>query len=492
MSSNLQLSPEMAAARARSAESLVLWLFFGMSVAWLGVVTLLGLITSIQMHMPAFLNVGLGCFSYGRLEAVYRSALVYGWLCNAGLGLFFWMLLQSTRAPLLGLRRLVIGGVLWNASLAMGAVGILFGWGAGIAWLEIPPYAAAIALLGFLMMGSGILDQVHARSTGRLQPAHAYGVAAVFCFAWLALLAAGGLGTGSLRGVMQAIVTEQYAHGLVWLCVVPLALSVAYHFMPRLTGQPIGRPELASFGFWTWMLFAAWAGLAGLTVGPLPVWLISVGVVAGVLMVVPIVIVAVNLFGTLRGQATHVYETPALRFLLAGVIMLTIAAGLLSVFSLRSVQAVMGTTCGQAGLLHWLLYGGCGFIFFGAIYALLPHMTGKNWPQVQRIKAHFWTSVYGSGLVGFVLAIGGMSQGMALQEAHLPFEETLLRVLPYLTGQTLGWFLIFIGNGGFFHNVAEMIGREWVATCALHARRIWNSVHWPNASTQTVKREEAR
>ena len=55
--------------------------FFTSGAAWLAVSLLLGVISSVKMHAPEFLD-GCSWLTYGRVLAAHLDALVYGWGCR--------------------------------------------------------------------------------------------------------------------------------------------------------------------------------------------------------------------------------------------------------------------------------------------------------------------------------------------------------------------------------------------------------------------------
>ena len=59
--------------------------FFGTSILWLLLASLLGLISSIQLHSPTFL-ADIPIFTYGRLVPVYNQVLGFGWAMMSGGG----------------------------------------------------------------------------------------------------------------------------------------------------------------------------------------------------------------------------------------------------------------------------------------------------------------------------------------------------------------------------------------------------------------------
>ena len=82
------LATERAAIDA-SASGPVLF-FFGNAILWLMLTTVLGFISSIQLHSPGFL-ADIPFLTYGRVLPAYNNALGYGWATLSGMGVAIWL-----------------------------------------------------------------------------------------------------------------------------------------------------------------------------------------------------------------------------------------------------------------------------------------------------------------------------------------------------------------------------------------------------------------
>jgi len=57
------------------------------------------------------------------------------------------------------------------------------------------------------------------------------------------------------------------------------------------------------------------------------------------------------------------------------------------------------------------------------------------------------------------LLVGGFVQGLSLNDASLPFDETTQSILPYLRGRTLAWILLTVSHLIFaFHFGLMLLG----------------------------------
>ena len=79
---------------------------------------------------------------------------------------------------------------------------------------------------------------------------------------------------------------------------------------------------------------------------------------------------------------------------------------------------------------------------FGAIYYIVPRLTGHEWPCAKSISLHFWLAATGLGFIvtGFIL--GGLIQGSALSQTIITFRSSVEFAWPFRFLAMLGSLLI--------------------------------------------------
>ena len=60
---------------------------------------------------------------------------------------------------------------------------------------------------------------------------------------------------------------------------------------------------------------------------------------------------------------------------------------------------------------------------FGAIYYIVPRLTGREWASSNLIRIHFWGTFLGVMLMFFVLTVGGLIQGLEMNQASESWHE---------------------------------------------------------------------
>ena len=102
------------------------------------------------------------------------------------------------------------------------------------------------------------------------------------------------------------------------------------------------------------------------------------------------------------------------------------------------------------------LYGFFAMMMFGAIYHLLPRAVGFELPFPKLARLHFWLSMSGVLLFIVPLAIGGVVQGMKLNNPNIAFMDATRATLFYFRFSTVGLLFILFGNSLFALNIFAM------------------------------------
>jgi cytochrome c oxidase cbb3-type subunit 1 len=400
-------------------------LLFGNALHWLLISSLLSLLASVKLVAPSFLG-GVGCLGYGRVEAMARDLFLYGWASQAAVAAGIWLMARFCgRIPCgVYLRTLINSAVvIWNIAVLLGTLAILAGYSTGVEWLEYPGWASAMLLLSFLMIAIWVVclfdRRDGAESGGRAEAALWYFVAAFCCFPWIYGTANLLLVWKPVQASAQGAVQGWFCNGFVILWLLPIALGALYGLLPRLSGEPLYRRNLAPLGFWLLLLFGGWAGLARLIGGPIPAWMTSAGVVAGVLLLMPVLISTINLFG-LRSKAGAAAGIPW-QFLRAGLSFF-LAAGILgAILAMPCVSSFARfTRVTTAADLLWLL-GAVSFPLFGVIYISLPALLRRECWSASLSGLHYWVAYSGLCLLAVILVLDGLFTGLALLDPVVSF-----------------------------------------------------------------------
>ena len=167
------------------------------------------------------------------------------------------------------------------------------------------------------------------------------------------------------------------------------------------------------------------------------------------MMIIPALAVALNLHFTLDGHYAAMSWSPALRFTITGVSMLVLTWVFTAINSLPAVSSVTNFSDITRALNLLGYYGFFSMTAFGAIYYIVPRLTGKEWPSSCLISWHFWLATTGVLLAVSVLILGGLIQGFALQDIGVTFRSSMEFAYPFRFLAALAALLIVGANLAF-------------------------------------------
>ncbi len=454
----------------------ILWLVAGGGI-WLFIALLLLLIDSLKLHMPGLL-AGDAFLTFGRVRDAYTTSLLYGFALQWAMAGSLWLLRHVGRARVVAPAIIAIGILIWNCAVAAGLLAILCGQSTGFESLAMPGYLAPILLAAYLLMGICAALTFHDRREGPLYPSQWFVVGSLFWFPWIFSTAGLVLLGVPVRGVLQASIAWWYGHNFSVVFLGFAGLGLIFYFVPKLSGRPLSSYNLAAFAFWVMPLFGGWGGIP--PGAPLPAWIPSVGVVGTVLTSVAVLAIARNFHLTTRGAP---FDDGPGRFIFAGLLFWLLASVQEIAGALPGLSAVTDFTWYREAQHQLFYYGFFSMTLFGAIYHFMPRVLGwqtaaetglANAPArtapPQRlpleledgwkpalIRAHFWLAFFGVWISWLSLLIGGVWQGLLLQNPANTFVSTMRDTLPAIRGGTLGILLLLAGAAVFLRNFTILL-----------------------------------
>jgi cytochrome c oxidase cbb3-type subunit I len=450
-------------------------LFFATAIIWLLIGTVFALLASIKLHNPNFaievppgvayymeqlepmippgsVDAINGALTFGRVRPAHLNTVAYGWGATVALGVSIWLMARLCRVELRYPYLVSAAGVLWNIGMVVGTGAILFGYSTSVEWLEFPPYATFLLFLSYAAISIWAVDMFVHRRPGHVYVSQWYIMAALFWFPWLYGTANILIHHQAVQGSVAGIVNWWYGHNALGLWFTPVGLAAAYYFIPKVIGRPVHSYYLSAFGFWSLALFYSWNGGHHLIGGPLPAWVITASIVASVMMIIPVVVTAINHHMTMKGNF-HVLEySPTLRFVVFGAMAYTLASLQGSSMAIRSLNQITHFTDYTIGHSHLGLYAFFTMIMFGSIYYIVPRLVGCEWRSAALIKIHFWSCAYGIIFMVLILTVGGLMQGIGLNDPNISFKDIVETTLVYKVGRSLSGVALTVGHVVFaFH-----------------------------------------
>ncbi|SFU70343.1 cbb3-type cytochrome c oxidase subunit I [Halomonas korlensis] len=436
----------------REWRRLLLFMFIS-AIVWLLVGSAFGLIASLKLHLPDWLN-GSPELTFGRVRTMHLNAVAYGWLSLAGIGTALWVLPTIFRTPLRHPTLILLGGLLWNVGVLAGLLAVASGWTEGLEWLEFPWQVDLVLAAGGAFLAVPLIMTAAARTVGHIYVTGWYLLAAM---AWFPILFVLANLPGIHSGVQEATVNWWFAHNVLGLWLTPLGVGAAYYFIPKIIGKPIFSYRLSLIGFWGLALFYSQVGIHHLIGGPVPTWVVTLSVVQSVMMLIPVIAVAINQHVLwMRNLGAFRVSLP-LRFIAIGALMYTFASVQGSLEALRVINTVTHFTHYTVGHAHLGAYAFVTLVMFGSFYYMLPRITGKSWPMPYLIGLHFWLVFLGFLIYFFALTIGGWLQGLAMLDGSRDWLESMQLTVPYLEARSIGGFMMVLGHLLFAVNVLSLI-----------------------------------
>ena len=434
-------------------------LFFVSAVVWLLVASVLGVIAALDLGSMVGVLRDCAWFTPGRIATAQQDLFIYGWGFNAFFAVNLWLLAQLGRFEFRNGWLAQLGGVAWNLALTYGIARVFAGDMTGYRLLDFPREVGPVLAVAFLLAGFWPIVAFARRPSGHTFASQWFVVGASFAFPLVYLLAQLLVLWQPASGVVQAIAHSWFVANLLQLWFGASALAAIYYFLPKVLERTLTGYYLAPVAFWTFFLFAGWTGPAALVGSPVPLWLQSTGVVAAAMMLIPVIIVAINILGTLSSQGgwARAWNDTTLRFVSFGAVAFTLAGVLGGVFAFRSMSAVVRFTSFATGHEQLLVYGCASMVVFGASYFILPRLTGALWPSAKLVHVHFWATALGfiAALVAWL--VGGWQNGQLLANPAVAYADVLRAGSSWCLVLKISAVLVLVGHVAFALNAFGMI-----------------------------------
>ena len=427
------------------------------SAFWFAVATTFGLIGAGYLIAPDFL-ANIEYIHFGRVRPMHINAVLFGFVTPGLLAVAFYYFPKLLRTELFSHKLGVFSAVFWNITVAAGVIGISMGYTQGREYAELPWAVDIMVVICFVMVVINILMTIRRRKERILYVSIWYVTAAVVLTSITYCL--GNViwkpDTGALQGIPDAILLWFYGHNIFGLLLSPMGLAVAYYVLPIATRSPLYSHTLSLLGFWSLIIVYTHIGTHHLLQVPVPTWLKTISIVDSIAMVIPVMIVLINLWYTVKGKLGDIHADIGAKFVFTGTIMYFFVNIQGSMMALPHVQRITHFNNWVVGHAHLGVLGFAGVTALGGLYFILPRITGK--PLYSRFLAdvQYWFVLIGMTGFAVVLTTVGLIQGNAWYNG-----ETLYRTLPeiqpyYILRASLG-LLIVIGAYIGLYNVIRSL-----------------------------------
>ena len=403
----------------RSCRGPVLFLAFS-AVAWLLVYSLFALLAGVKVHASGMM-ADSAWLTYGRIHPASQLALQFGFLVQLGLAVSAWILSHRGKTVLVDGGYLIFGGMLWNAGVTLGFLGILAGNASGLEGLQMPGKVLPLLFFGFALVGLSLVQTNNRRTDEEMSPAQWFLFAATLWLPWV-------LGGSYLlihffhaKGVVANIVDWWFIQNFAKVYLTFVGLGTLFHFLSALSGRQLVGRGYAQFAFWMLLLFGSVGGVS--PGAPVPAWLPALSTVTAVFYFFGVIAAWVSLKRTINGaSAVNGADSLAYNLMrLAALLFISISVVNVIFAFPGPGSAAEFTTYGPAMELLFN-FGFVGLTLIAALYHIFPRLVGMDFsPKMTRVQ----TAAIVLGLFGATLptALGGLMSGDAVLGSGVYFAS---------------------------------------------------------------------
>ena len=435
------------------------------SALWFAAATSFGMIGAGYLIAPDFM-ANIEFIHFGRVRPMHINAVLFGFVTPGLLAAAFYYFPRLLRTELFSHKLGVFSAIFWNITVAAGIVGISLGYTQGREYAELPWPVDIMVVISFSLVVLNILLTIRKREERVLYVSIWYTTAAIILTSVTYCL--GNViwkpDTGALAGIPDAILLWFYGHNIFGLLLTPMGLGVAYYVLPIATRSPLWSHSLSLIGFWSLIIVYTHIGTHHLLQVPVPTWLKTISIVDSVAMVIPVMIVLINLWYTIKGKLGEIHADIGAKFVLTGTLYYFFVNIQGSMMALPHVQRITHFNNWVVGHAHIGVFGFAGITALGGLYFILPKITGK--PLYSRFLAdvQYWLVLIGVTGFAVVLTVVGLIQGNSWYNG-----EALYRTLPmiqpyYILRASLGAFIMIGAYIGLYNVIRSLYFNRGAAT----------------------------
>src|SRR5258705_8258047 len=424
------------------------------SLVTLVISVLFGILVATKFNFPEFLG-GHRWLTWGRLRYNHTQGIFFGWLGNAFLAFFYYVVPRLANRPVLSRRLGWFLFWIWNfAVVLLGWVLVAAGFSQPLEWAEFPLVVDAFVVLAFVLM---VFEFVLPILRARLSDLYVSGwyIIGGIIFTMLAY-PVGNLVPELVPGAQGAAFSGLWIHDAVGLYVTPFALAIAYYVIPATTRRAIFSHFLSMVGFWLLFFTYPLNGTHHYVYSAIPMDAQKGAIVASVYLGMDVILVVTNLLLSLRGSSGTVSKDVPLRFVWFGVVSYLVVSLQGSVQALMPVNRFVHFTDWVIGHSHLAMIGFASFLALGGIAHLWQRIPGTRYNE-RTMNWSFWLLAVGLTLMVTDLTIAGLLEAQVWQSSA-PWIDSVRSVgrywlvrslsgLPILAGFVLFWTSLVTGPG---------------------------------------------
>ena len=427
--------------------------FIVSSIFWLILFTTFGFIIAIKFFAPEFLGQ-ISVLTFGRMRPMHVNGVTFGFLSTGLIGIAYYIIPKLSGTKLYSEKLGNLTVFLWNIAVTCGTVLLALGYTQAREYAEYIWIIDVAIIITLLLIGYNIFKTIQKRTERKLYASTWYVMGTFLSFPIVYFI--GNVmwhpDTGSLQGAVDGVFNWFYGHNVLGLWFTTLGIAGWYYFIPVITKRPLYSHLLSMIGFFSIVFVYTGVGGHHLLQAPIPEWLKTIAIVNSGLMMVPVLAFITNILLTMRGRWGCFIESIPLRFMLIGVFLYFLASLQGTFQAFRETNMYLHFSQWTVGHAHIALLGGFGFLVFGAVYFLIPRVTGKEIYSNRLMSYHFWFTVIGFISFFSIMTIMGLIQNSGWFQ-NISVATVLLQLKPYFIARALAGGAIVAGQYIFFYNI---------------------------------------
>ncbi|MFX0543264.1 cytochrome-c oxidase, cbb3-type subunit I [Roseovarius sp. S4756] len=430
-----------------------------MTLIWAIVAMAVGVWVSALLYWPEG-TPALPWTSFGRLRPVHTTGIIFGFGGNALIATSFYVLQRTARTRLADAISPWFVLIGFNLFCLWAVSGYLMGSTQSKEYAEAEWYADIWLVIVWVVYFTVYIRTLARRHEPHIYVANWYYMAFILIVAMLHIVnnlalpvrwnAADSFTIWA--GVQDAMIQWWYGHNAVAFFLTSGFLGMLYYYLPVRSGRPIWSYRLSILSFWGIVFFYIWVGSHHLHYTALPYWVQTLGMTFSVMLLVPSWASAGNAIATLNGAWHKVRDDATLRFMFVAAVFYGLSTFEGSFLAIRPVNSLSHYTDWTVGHVHSGTLGWVAMIIFGAIYTMVPQLSGREtmaWPRA--IEWHFWLAVGGTLVYVVAMWNAGITQGLMWRAydnngaLSYSFVQSVEAMAPYYLIRTIGGGLFLTG-----------------------------------------------
>jgi cytochrome c oxidase cbb3-type subunit I/II len=427
----------------KSADSVSkLWFYFAM--IWFPIFTTFGMIMAIKFFVPTFL-VDSPFDTFGRIRPAHVNGLLFGFLSSGLIGIMYYIVPRLSKTSLYKPNIGKFTAVFWNVAVIAGVLLILNGDTQAREYAEFPWIIDVAVMMGLILILVNVLGTVLKRREHKLYVSLWFYVA---IFLWFPIVYFIGNvmwrpPTGALFGVTDGIFNWFYGHNVLGLWFTPFGFGLWYYFIPKLTKRALYSVTLSYISFFALGFFYTGVGGHHLLQAPIPEWLKTIAVTTSGLMMFSVLTFGVNIGMTVRGAWHKVWSNVPLRFIMFGFINYIFVSIQGTFQAFRDTNLYLHFSQWPVMHSHLALYASFGIAIMGAMFWLVPRITGKKLYSKKLMDVTWWVT-----FMGFITFMAGMMLAGLVANSqwyqHLTIAQALDALRPYYILRAIGGGVVVV------------------------------------------------